>query len=271
MDILKLTKSQTRAKIIRLFLSQPETSYYLRQLSRKFRISVGNVRRELLNLKAIGLLFTERKRQKLYYKINSHSPIFQFMKTQFSGNKKIDIEKTALNWVTGVKPKPLEALNYCATRDVLSARLESVFNRLEKTVGEDAFLLTATIGEIGNNSFDHNLGNWPDIPGSILSYDLTIRKVVLADRGQGILKTLRRIIPQVKNHREALKIAFTKKISGRFPEKRGNGLKFVAKVIRDKKWSLRFLTGEAQINLMDGKMALKRSPDIKGCLAIIKY
>ena len=55
---------------------------------------------------------------------------------------------------------------YCQTRDVFQARLEKLQSVLKDKVSLSAIsLLSAVAGEIGNNSFDHNLGNWRDIPG----------------------------------------------------------------------------------------------------------
>ena len=107
---------------------------------------------------------------------------------------------------------------YCQTRDVFQARLEKLQSVLRDKVSFSAMsLLSAVAGEIGNNSFDHNLGNWPDIPGIFFSYDMRIRTVVLADRGQGILATLKRVKPQLHTASEALNVAFTETISGRSP------------------------------------------------------
>jgi hypothetical protein len=91
-------------------------------------------------------------------------------------------------------------------------------------------LLASIVVEIGNNSFDHNIGNWPDTPGIIFAYDLNKRKIVLADRGLGVRTTLSRVRPDIKNDIEALTIAMTERVSGRAPEQRGNGLKFVRNV-----------------------------------------
>ena len=47
----------------------------------------------------------------------------------------------------------------------------------------------AVAGEIGNNSFDHNLGNWADMIGIFFYYDEKTHTIILADRGQGVLVT----------------------------------------------------------------------------------
>ena len=85
---------------------------------------------------------------------------------------------------------------YCKTRDTFQARLENFESKLSRIAPlTTVSLVTAIAGEIGNNSFDHNLGNWPDIPGIFFSYSMRKRVVVLADRGLDILTTLKRARP----------------------------------------------------------------------------
>lgn len=135
-------------------------------------------------------------------------------------------------------------------------------------------LIVAVAGEIGNNSFDHNLGKWPDVPGIFFGYDLNKRLVVLADRGLGVLGTLSRVRPELKNHVDALRVAFTEIISGRDPEKRGNGLKFVREVIAGNPMSLFFRSGDAELRLHEGESGLsitRSQVNTRGCLAVIKF
>ena len=137
-----------------------------------------------------------------------------------------------------------------------------------------ASLVTAAAGEIGNNSFDHNLGNWPDITGILFSYDMKNKKVVLADRGLGILATLKRVLPGLTNADEALKVAFTETISGRYPETRGNGLKFVRSIIVDNPLTLYFQTGDSYLYLKehDTDINVQRAKtSIRGCFATIGF
>lgn len=134
-------------------------------------------------------------------------------------------------------------------------------------------LVTAVAGEIGNNSFDHNLGNWPDVTGIFFSYDMKNSSIFLADRGQGILATLKRVRQELTSANEALRVAFTETISGRPAEARGNGLKFVRSVIVDNPLTLYFQTGDAYLFLRhhDTDVVVKQAETpIKGCFAIIE-
>lgn len=164
---------------------------------------------------------------------------------------------------------------YCQTRDVFQGRLERLQRILKDKVSESAVsLLSAVAGEIGNNSFDHNLGNWPDVIGIYFSFDLRNKNIVLADRGQGILATLTRVRPGLTNATEALRVAFTETVSGRLPEARGNGLKFVRAVIAENPFTLAFQTGDASLTLKENDKDLLISQCeeyIRGCMAIIGF
>jgi len=133
-------------------------------------------------------------------------------------------------------------------------------------------LIVAIIGEIGNNSYDHNLGNWPDISGIFFGYDLNKNTFVLADRGLGIFKTLKQVRSSLTSHQEALQVAFTEIISGRAPENRGNGLKFVRKVVQKNNLDLFFQSGDAEAVIHDGQeLSINKSEtNIQGCLVKIK-
>lgn len=180
----------------------------------------------------------------------------------------------AKKWAESSKGFELAAEVYCPTRDVFQARLEKLQSRLSRNIPvETVSLGLAVAGEIGNNSFDHNLGNWPDITGIFFSYDMRNRAIILADRGQGVLATLKRVRPELISAQEALKVAFTETISGRFPEARGNGLKFVRSVIIDNPFSLYFQTGDAYLYLKqyDKDVTIQQADTaMRGCFASIK-
>lgn len=172
-----------------------------------------------------------------------------------------------LKWLEFSKvDAPFDDAFYCKSRDIFQARLDNLYEETQNP------LLVAVAGEIGNNSFDHNLGNWIDIPGIYFMGSEKERLLVIADRGQGIRKTLSRIIPDLNNDKEAIEIAFTKTISGRSPEQRGNGLKFVASVIKDNKWELLFYSGNASASIISGQISFtKNDSKINGCVAILRY
>lgn len=165
---------------------------------------------------------------------------------------------------------------YCSNSAIFQARLIKMQDSLISSgkASKIFSLIVAVTGEIGNNSYDHNLGNWPDAPGIFFGYDMHKGIIVLADRGLGILKTLSRVKPELNNHQDALLTAFTEMISGRSPEKRGNGLKFVREVIAKNPIDLLFRSGDAELTLKSNSADLnitKSKVAIQGCLAIIKF
>lgn len=186
----------------------------------------------------------------------------------------------AEEWIsrsTAIEP---DSQFFCLDSPTFQARL----NRLEMAMQripdlkKDFSFISSVVGEIGNNSFDHNLGSWPDIRGIFFAYDLNKKQIVLADRGQGILTTLKRARPTLMSDSEALQTAFTEKVSGRAPENRGNGLKYVKKVLMDIKkdilLKLYFQSGNAFTILDDKTINLKiEQTDIsfRGCLALINF
>jgi len=187
-----------------------------------------------------------------------------------------DLFKLAKRWAMSQSESKLPAPFYCKDISVFQARL----SRLETDLGKVGRikkiypLITAITGEIGNNSYDHNLGNWPDIPGIFFAYNLNKGQIVLADRGQGILKTLKKARPELSTYKDALRVAFTEIVSGRAPEYRGNGLKFVKNVVTANEISLLFQTGDAWVEIKRGDFDLKVKKAniyLRGCLALIKF
>jgi len=156
---------------------------------------------------------------------------------------------------------------FSKTRDIFTARLQNYIIETKK------YLEAAIIGEIGNNTFDHNFVFEKGFPGGVycnLSYKQEC--VVLADFGMGIKRSLLSVLPEITSDLEAVEVAFTKRISGRSPEQRGNGLKFVSETIQHNNWHLYFQSGNGSC-LIDKQQVkfIEKTPSITGCLAILNF
>lgn len=187
-----------------------------------------------------------------------------------------ELSVIAFDWASMNVPVEIPNIFYCQDSSIFQSRLLKMQDAFIRVLVSDdiLFLLVAITGEIGNNSFDHNLGNWSDIPGIFFGYDINKREIVLADRGQGLLKTLQRVKTNLNNNKDALNIAFTESISGRSPENRGNGLKFVRKSVLNNPIDLFYQSGDYQLEItrQNHKMEIKKSKQfIRGCIAIIKF
>ncbi|KKK76987.1 hypothetical protein LCGC14_2858100, partial [marine sediment metagenome] len=100
------------------------------------------------------------------------------------------------------------------------------------------------------------------------------RIITLADRGVGIKATLSRVRTNLKDDNEALEVAMTEHLSGRYPEQRGNGLKFVVNVARDNpiRVSLQSGTAIATIGKEDPQLRISLADrNMRGVLAKIEY
>jgi len=187
-----------------------------------------------------------------------------------------DLYSLASYWISSKTPVEPNSIFYCQNNAIFFARITKLQNELEKVDALKNFfpLLVAMAGEIGDNSFAHNVGNWPDMTGVFFGYDLSRKQIVLADRGQGIFKTLKRVRPNLRNDEESLLMAFTEIVSGRAPEERGNGLKFVRKIAENNNIDLYFKSGNAEVRIKKGdqKLNIKKSrSSVRGCIALIKF
>jgi len=185
-----------------------------------------------------------------------------------------DIMKFASEWIESGVEFPDRF--YCSTSSIFNARLTKMEMALIQKPGFEKLysLIILLTGEIGDNSFAHNIGKWPDTVGIFFGYNLEKRIIVLADRGHGILKTLRQVRPELSSHVNAVEVAFTEFVSGRAPEKRGNGLKLVREVIIENPIDLFYTTGDAEVRMKGSDKVFRVTRGqriVRGCLAKIEF
>jgi len=90
LDLPNLSSSKVRQKVFRLYLSQTNRRYYLRELERLLHEPVGNIRRELLRWSKAGLFLREKVGNLTYYSLNTSFPLYEELKAIVS--KTIGIE-----------------------------------------------------------------------------------------------------------------------------------------------------------------------------------
>jgi predicted nucleotidyltransferase len=76
----KLFSSKTRVEILKLFLFNPENSFYQRQISALIQQSIRGVQREVEKLQQLGLIEKSVQGNRIYYKTNKNCPIFEDLK-----------------------------------------------------------------------------------------------------------------------------------------------------------------------------------------------
>jgi hypothetical protein len=68
--IEQLFGSKTRVKLLQLFYSNPNRSFYVREITRKIDEQINSVRRELANLLNTGIIVSDNTNNRLYYEVN---------------------------------------------------------------------------------------------------------------------------------------------------------------------------------------------------------
>lgn len=79
----QLFGSKTRVKLLQLFYSNPNRSFYVREITRKIDEQINSVRRELSNLLSIGIIVSDTTNNRLYYEVNQKFEYFEPLTTIF--------------------------------------------------------------------------------------------------------------------------------------------------------------------------------------------
>jgi len=84
----KLFTSNARIKLLKIFLLNPGEEYFIRELTRILDEQINSVRRELDNLKQVGLLKAKVKNRKKYYRVNTGFIFFNELKSMIEKNQR---------------------------------------------------------------------------------------------------------------------------------------------------------------------------------------
>lgn len=87
----QLFGSKTRVKLLKLFYSNPNRSFFVREITRKIDEQINSVRRELSNLLSIGIITSDNTNNKLYYEVNQkfeyYKPLQEIFGNSTSGKR----------------------------------------------------------------------------------------------------------------------------------------------------------------------------------------
>ena len=87
--IEQLFGSKTRVKLLQLFYSNPNRSFYVREITRKIDEQINSVRRELSNLLSVGIILSDNTNNRLYYEVNQKFEFFDPLQQIFGGELRI--------------------------------------------------------------------------------------------------------------------------------------------------------------------------------------
>ena len=85
----QLFGSKTRVKLLKLFMSNPNRSFYVREITRKVEEQINSVRRELANLLSLGLITSDSTNNKLYYEVDQKYEHYNALRELFTGKKSV--------------------------------------------------------------------------------------------------------------------------------------------------------------------------------------
>ncbi|MFC1721881.1 transcriptional regulator [Patescibacteria group bacterium] len=110
-----LFSSKVRLKLLSLFLLNPDKAFYVRELTRRLDERINSVRRELDNLRKMGLLVSHTENRRKYYMVDRKFELYE--------------ELRALMLKAGVTPQEKAARQLQALRGVQLAVLSGVFTQ----------------------------------------------------------------------------------------------------------------------------------------------
>ncbi|MDQ5951702.1 MAG: hypothetical protein QG639_983 [Patescibacteria group bacterium] len=142
--------SRVRVKLLKLFFTQSEDMFYVREITRKTKEEINAVRRELDRMIGVGLLKSEQRGNRLYYILNTKYVFFQELRqmvVKASGlGKKIRQLRRKLGTIDFVmfsgkfvrrKPPTQGEVDILVIGDVVLADLSDLIKEEEQVIGRE--------------------------------------------------------------------------------------------------------------------------------------
>lgn len=133
--IEQLFGSKTRVKLLQLFYSNTNRSFYVREITRKIDEQINSVRRELANLLSIGIITSSTSNNKLYYEVDQKYKYYEPLNTIFGTGKQ------SSKPITGKIKKPDNPIH--AIGNIELAIYTGIFTR-DETSGIDLLIVGNT-------------------------------------------------------------------------------------------------------------------------------
>jgi hypothetical protein len=154
--IEQLFGSKTRVKLLQLFYSNPNRSFYVREITRKIDEQINSVRRELANLLNVGIIVSDNTNNRLYYEVNQDFEFYEPLRVIFGGGTMAaDTKKTDSTATTTAAPKARRAA-LTPDEEKLKAlgNLEVVLFTGQFTRDESSGIDVLVVGDVNQNALD---------------------------------------------------------------------------------------------------------------------
>jgi len=147
--IEQLFGSKTRVKLLQLFYSNPNRSFYVREITRKIDEQINSVRRELANLLSVGLITSDTSNNKVYYEVNQKYEFYPPLQEIFGGGVAKARKGTTRSTKAIELPLHDDSLDLKALGNVEVAALMGQFTR-DETAGVDVLI----VGNVNQNALN---------------------------------------------------------------------------------------------------------------------
>lgn len=149
--------SKTRVKLLHLFLNNPGTSFYVREITRLVDEQINSVRRELSNMMSVGIITSDTSDNKLYYQVNQRYEHYVALRAIFSDQSAHKTNSTTIqvpngDWQPLVKDLPnlriaiaagmlikgsISKVDLLLVGDTSPVRIKKVISAIEKAEGRE--------------------------------------------------------------------------------------------------------------------------------------
>jgi predicted transcriptional regulator len=158
--IEQLFGSKTRVKLLQLFYSNPNRSFYVREITRKIEEQINSVRRELSNLLNIGIITSDNTNNKLYYEVNQKFEYYDPLQQIFGGGVRKSMKKATVGDAQEASQVGLRAVGH-----IDLAVYTGQFTR-DETSGVDILV----VGEVNPNALQKYVDDLETKEGKSLRY-----------------------------------------------------------------------------------------------------
>jgi hypothetical protein len=156
--IEQLFGSKTRVKLLQLFYSNPNRSFYVREITRKIDEQINSVRRELANLLSIGIISSDTTNNRLYYEVNQTYEFYEPLSAIFG-------EPTATTPEAAIKDSELSGIKSLGNVEI--AIYTGQFTR-DETSGIDILI----VGDVNQTKMSKFIAELEKKEGKELRYTL---------------------------------------------------------------------------------------------------
>jgi predicted transcriptional regulator len=154
--IEQLFGSKTRVKLLQLFYSNPNRSFYVREITRKIDEQINSVRRELANLLNVGIIVSDNTNNRLYYEVNQDYEYYDALRVIFgNGTMTVPVSTPAPTADSKAAPAPKpKKVAISPEEEKLKAlgNLELVLYTGQFTRDEASGIDMLVVGDVNNNA-----------------------------------------------------------------------------------------------------------------------